>query len=568
MTQMIALPSVLFLVFRRLRAPLIILIIAYAISVLGFTLIPGEDDQGNPWRMDFFHAFYFVSFMGSTIGFGELPYPFTGAQRLWTLFTIYTTVISWLYAIGALIALLRDRGLQQAISRIRTEAQVLRLKEPFYLVCGYGEAGRQVVALLSAVGKRTVVIESSEETLHRLELEDISFTVPALCADATIPQNLKLAGLTHPQCQGVIAVTGHEEENLKIAIASKLLNRDLPLICRTITDDTADNMQSFGTNHIVNPFNIFAWHFGQAFNSPGQYLLNDWLSKTEHQLADDPVFPPRGKWILCGFGKFGKVMCKHLLAQGNSVTVVVPNPDNADAPPGSINGRGTEAVTLTEADVQSAVGIVAGTDHDANNLSIIVTARDLNSDLFCVARQNLHQNAELFKAARLDMVANQNRMVASRIMSLLTTPLTTDFLYQANQQSPEWSNELISRISGVISERAPSTWVLRIGPQDAPAVIAASLDGSSIKIGDLLRQPNDRKTRLPGLVLMLRRNGIDTLTPDVTTVVRRGDHLLFCGDPEARRKMHRIVATQNIMNYILSGTNKPVGTFWKWVSNQ
>ena len=90
-----------FLLLRRLRSPLIVLIVVYAVAVFGFTLIPGVDDQGRPWRMGFFHAFYFVSFLGTTIGLGEIPYPFTDAQRLWALLSIYATVVAWLYGIGA-----------------------------------------------------------------------------------------------------------------------------------------------------------------------------------------------------------------------------------------------------------------------------------------------------------------------------------------------------------------------------------------------------------------------------------------------------------------------------------
>ncbi|MGB5606347.1 MAG: ion channel, partial [Gammaproteobacteria bacterium] len=74
--------NLVYLLLRRMRAPLIVVILAYAVTILGLVLIPGVDDQGNPWRMSFFHAFYFVSFMGSTIGFGEIPYAFTDAQRL------------------------------------------------------------------------------------------------------------------------------------------------------------------------------------------------------------------------------------------------------------------------------------------------------------------------------------------------------------------------------------------------------------------------------------------------------------------------------------------------------
>ncbi|WP_315982829.1 ion channel [Aliamphritea spongicola] len=65
--------DVLYLLLRRLRKPLITVIVVYAVAVTGFVLIPGQDDAGQPWRMDFFHAIYFVSFMGSTIGFGEIP---------------------------------------------------------------------------------------------------------------------------------------------------------------------------------------------------------------------------------------------------------------------------------------------------------------------------------------------------------------------------------------------------------------------------------------------------------------------------------------------------------------
>jgi voltage-gated potassium channel len=66
-------------------------------------------------------------------------------------------------------------------------------------------------------------------------------------------------------------------------------------------------------------------------------------------------------------------------------------------PEGVVQGRGTEAETLEQADIQRAVGLVAGTDDDANNLSIIMTARTLNPELFVVARENHLDNQELFE---------------------------------------------------------------------------------------------------------------------------------------------------------------------------
>ena len=140
------------LVLRRMRAPLIVLISTYAISVLGFVLIPGIDDHGDPWRMGFFHAFYFVSYMATTIGFGEIPYEFTDAQRAWAMITLYLTVIAWLYAIGKILTLVQDPALKRALTENRFTRQVQYLREPFYIVCGYGDTGSLVTKALTERG--------------------------------------------------------------------------------------------------------------------------------------------------------------------------------------------------------------------------------------------------------------------------------------------------------------------------------------------------------------------------------------------------------------------------------
>src|SRR3954449_8399177 len=85
--------ATIFLILRRMRAPLIVLIVIFAVSVLGLTLIPGQDADGDPWRMGFFDAFYVMSYTASTIGFGEIPFPFTYGQRMWVTISIYLSVI-------------------------------------------------------------------------------------------------------------------------------------------------------------------------------------------------------------------------------------------------------------------------------------------------------------------------------------------------------------------------------------------------------------------------------------------------------------------------------------------
>ncbi len=81
--------STIFLVLRRLRTPLIVLITIFALSVLGLTLVPGPlDSNGVIQRLSFFHAVYFFSYTATTIGFGEIPYAFSEQQRLWVTLCI------------------------------------------------------------------------------------------------------------------------------------------------------------------------------------------------------------------------------------------------------------------------------------------------------------------------------------------------------------------------------------------------------------------------------------------------------------------------------------------------
>jgi voltage-gated potassium channel len=120
--------STIFLVMRRMRTPLITLIVIFSISAVGLTLIPGVGPDGQAARISLFESFYFMSYTATTIGFGELPWPFTPAQRLWVTFSIYLSVIGWAYAIGSLLTLLQDRSFRQALALRRFTRKVARLR--------------------------------------------------------------------------------------------------------------------------------------------------------------------------------------------------------------------------------------------------------------------------------------------------------------------------------------------------------------------------------------------------------------------------------------------------------
>lgn len=557
--------NVFYLMLRRLRLPLIVLITVYAISVVGLTLIPGMDDQGRPWRMDFFHAIYFVSFLGSTIGFGEIPYAFTDAQRMWTTFIIYAAVVAWLYAIGTILTLIQDQGFRRVVAFTSFARKIARSQEPFYIVCGYGDASSMLVRELTRHHIHCVVVEKDHEKILGLAVEDLAEYVPGLCEDATRSDTLVAAGLRHPCCQGVVALTGSDHCNLTIAISCKLLAPQLPVICQSDTRDTAANMDSFGTDYIIDPFEIFASRFAMLFHSPSMYLVYRWMTSTMHAPLADFTRPPGGTWLLCGFGRFGKAVQDYITAEGIGLRIIEADISRTDAPAGTIEGRGTEASTLIEGGVAEAAGIIAGTDNDANNLSIIITARQLNPSLFTVGRQNNRDSDELFSAAKIDMTMQPAEIVARHILGLILAPLLDDFLRLTHDQDEEWANVMVSRVAGVVEDVTPETWNLKISPLQTPAVFDCLIRGETVTVGQLCTHPQDREEMLPCVPLLIKREKEELLQPEMQETLQAGDHILFCGRSEAARQMAHTVNDHQSLLYVRTGEDRPGGLVWEWL---
>lgn len=555
--------SVFFLIMRRLRVPLILLITIVAITVLGLTLAPGVDAEGKPHHLSFFHALYFASYTATTIGFGEIPYAFSDQQRLWVLICIYLSVVGWAYTLGTVFAILADRNLQQAIAMQRFVRAVRRLGEPFYLVCGYGETGRLICHALDRLGYRAVVVEREDAKVGEIDLQSYAADVPTITADASNPETLRYAGLTHPSCIGVIALTNDDSANLAIAIAARLLAPGLPVLARAETQETAANMASFGTPHIINPFERFGDTLALALHAPAAWQLLGWLTGLPGTRIERHREPPRGPWIICGHGRFGKLMVNAMDAESVPVTII-----DLQAPFDSthrwVKGDGTGAAALEEAGIRRAVGIVAGTGSDVDNLSIAVTARELNRNIFVILRQNHYANHALFKAFDSDITVLPSEIIAHECLAILSTPLMAPFLGEIRSRDDEWCAWLLDRMTRRLSWDVPDIWSERINLSRAPALYRRLMRGETITIDQLLRSHGNRHEYIACEVLYLVRDDDDDLViPAANTPIRAGDELLLAGRPGARSRFAFNITNEHSLNYILTGTDLPGGWIWE-----
>lgn len=549
-----------------MRAPLIMLIVSYTIAVLGLSLMPGMDPSGNPWHLSIFEAFYVISYTATTIGFGEVPYPFSQAQRLWMTFSIYLTVITWFYAIGKIIALVQDPALRQSIKVSRFAHAVANLHEPFYIVCGYGETGSLLVGALDKRGIRVVTLDIDQDRINELELQDYQAPVPGLCADAQLPEILLQAGIQHPQCRGIAALTNNDHVNLAVAVAVKLTSPELPVLCRAEHNETAANMASFGTDHIINPYELFGEHLAMEIHALGTYLLHEWLTGVPGTALPSPTPPPVGHWVVCGYGRFGKAVVKNLEQEGASIQIVEARPELTGCEGECILGSGTEAPTLIEAGIENAVGIVAGTDNDINNLSIAMTALELKSDLFVVIRKNRRFNSPLFRKFNADITMQLSDIIAHECLAHLVTPMLAQFLHLARSQSNAWANQLISRLVEVVGENVPETWGAYINDDRAPAVMALIRHGKSVPLRLLTKDPYNREQPLYLVPLLLLRDHQPTLLPGLDTELKPGDRILFCGTQTAKAAHPLLVLNHKVLTYVLEGIEIPDGIIWRWLT--
>lgn len=556
--------SILFMILRRLRRPLILIIVSFAVATIGLTLAPGVDGHGQTWYMSIFEAFYVISYTATTIGFGEVPYPYSQAQRLWMTFSIYLTVLPWFYAVGKIITLLQDASLRQTIAAERFARNVASLQEPFFILCSYGQSANLLAHILDEKNMRVVVIEQKQERLNELELADTKNTILSLCADAKIPENLIRAGIYNPHCSGVVTLTDNDDVNLAVAVSVKLMQPNLRVLARAERKDIAANMASFGTDTIINPYTLFGDQLAMRVHALGTYILHQWLTGVPGDTLPPPENPPRGNWLVCGYGRFGKSVVENLEQENLTTTIIEAMPDLTECEE-CVVGSGTEAETLIEAGVHDACGIIAGTDNDIDNLSIVMTAKELNPNLFLIVRKNNRNNGALFRKFGADITMQPTDIIAHECLAHMLTPLLAEFLTLVRDQDNHWANNLISKLVDVVGKTVPETFAVTIDADNAEAVSEYIERGLLVKLGNLMQDPSDREKELKLVPLLLVRDEVSMLVPDKETIIVKGDCILCCGTYDAKMTLPASINNNTTFNYIMTGREVPDSVVWRFI---
>jgi Trk K+ transport system NAD-binding subunit len=559
---------VIFIVMREMRAPMMTLFVVYSIAILGMVFIPGPDIDGEAQYLSIFHAFYFMTYTATTTGFGEIPFEFSNAQRFWAIACLYVSVVTWIYAIGSIIKLLQNPFFQRAVAEWRFTRSVKRITGSFFIICGFGDTGSVLLRGISDAGWPAVVIDDNEERIKALKLRNYNIPVPGLHGDATVPKHLLEAGLRNPKCKALVAITNDEEANLKISAMARLLNPDVGIITMSKVDVFEDTLATLGGEvHIVDPFKTFAKVLAASIHRPGFYAMNNWLVGDKNASLEKYVQPPTGSWVVCGYGRLGFEVSRVLNKLNIKTTVIDPHQDKERAHINSyIVGR-TTGKTLVEAGIEQADGILAGTDDDGHNLSILLNTRYFNRDLFSIVRQNRHVNEVAFNAANTDMIMQPSLVTARRILFLLVAPLLKPFFNYLLEDKPnraEIMEEVILNLRKTIGDQKPDLVTINFTEEKSKAVIQWLNEGKKVHLGDLLKDPDNRDRQLDIVVFVLKSGEEVHILPTADYEIKEGDQLLYCGTHMAQRLFNATINNEYKLFYIQNGVFMPRGYIMQW----
>jgi voltage-gated potassium channel len=210
-------------------------------------------------------------------------------------------------------------------------------------------------------------------------------------------------------------------------------------------------------------------------------------------------------YIICGCGRIGYLICKELSQEKIDFVVIDHNPEIIQKieEEGFIyyKGDATQDKILIAAGIKRARGIVCALPSDAQNLYVILTAKELNPDIYILSRSEEIESEHRLLRAGADRVISPYVLGGMRMAMAISRPAMLDFIeITTRRQSLELRMEEID-----IGESSP--------------VIEKSLEESEIR-------------QRYGLIIVAvkKDSGQMMFNPMASYVISKGDKLIALGE--------------------------------------
>lgn len=210
-------------------------------------------------------------------------------------------------------------------------------------------------------------------------------------------------------------------------------------------------------------------------------------------------------YILCGFGRMGRIIADKLEANKVPFVVIDPKPRNSETAETEylfITGDATHENVQIKAGIMHAKGLITVVDQDVTNLYIVLTAKGLNRNLYVVSKCAQEEAYSKLVWAGADKIVSPYTIGGESIAQSIVKPNVTDFMEMAMGHSGY--HIMVEEVG--IKERSP-------------------LDGVSVK------ESNIRKHGII-VVAIKKKNSAFIYNPGPDELLAAGDTLISLGRKE------------------------------------
>lgn len=171
-----------------------------------------------------------------------------------------------------------------------------------------------------------------------------------------------------------------------------------------------------------------------AFSKFAEVMVEGGLRNIlERRKMSRQVSQLRNHYIVCGFGRIGKVICQILKESKRPFVVIEKNESELRSIEEhgyiALAGEAADDEILLAAGIKEAKGMIAVVSSDADNVFITLTARGLNPGLFILARSSGTPGADTkLQRAGASKVISPYYIGARRMAQLVVRPTVIDFI--------------------------------------------------------------------------------------------------------------------------------------------
>ncbi|MEE4000922.1 potassium channel protein [Tenacibaculum sp. FZY0031] len=173
--------------------------------------------------------------------------------------------------------------------------------------------------------------------------------------------------------------------------------------------------------------------FGYAVSSFSEYLISgQFFHQLKVKKVQKKIEKLQGHTIVCGYGRNGKQAISKLKNYKKQVVVVEKFDGIArqldEKGVLTIQGDATLDETLLRAGIMNAKNLITALPSDADNLFVVLTAKQLNKDCKVISRASKETSYNKLKIAGADNVIMPDKLGGSHMASLVVTPDVIEFV--------------------------------------------------------------------------------------------------------------------------------------------